>query len=129
MPGAICLSNSSHFVPIPYSKLIKPVELPPGFAKLATRPPPTGSVTPANNDRHGGGRLLQRPQGRSSACEHDLGCERDQFCRMPTNAINIGCTRATLDPHVPVGGPTQVRKRPHECGKARLPSRIVGGKV
>jgi hypothetical protein len=47
-PGAICLSNSGHFVEMPYSKLVKPVELPPGRVRPATRSPPTGSVIPAN---------------------------------------------------------------------------------
>src|SRR2546429_257091 len=46
--GAISLSNSSHFPLRPYSDNVKPVVLPPGCAKLATRPPPTGSVTFVN---------------------------------------------------------------------------------
>src|SRR5947209_2017760 len=46
--GLICLSSSTHLVAMPYSKLVKPVELPPGWAKLSTNPPPTGSVAPAN---------------------------------------------------------------------------------
>ena len=36
----------------PHSKLVNPVVLPPGRAKLATKPAPTGSITPANHDRH-----------------------------------------------------------------------------
>jgi hypothetical protein len=35
-PGAISLSNSSHFPPMPYSNVVKPVALPPGRAKLST---------------------------------------------------------------------------------------------
>jgi len=31
-PGAICLSNSSHFALRPYSNAMKPVALPPGRA-------------------------------------------------------------------------------------------------
>src|SRR5262245_28677311 len=45
MLGAICLSHSSHFPPIIYSKLVKPVALPPGRARLCTQPAPTGSGT------------------------------------------------------------------------------------
>ena len=44
-PGAICLSSSSHFPPMLYSNEAKPVILPPGRAKLATKPPLTGSTT------------------------------------------------------------------------------------
>src|SRR5262249_60766914 len=46
--GATTLSNSSHFAPMAYSNAINPVELPPGRAMLSTKPPPTGSITPAN---------------------------------------------------------------------------------
>jgi hypothetical protein len=43
-PGAICLSSSSHFPPMLYSKTMKPVALPPGRPKLSTKPEPTGSA-------------------------------------------------------------------------------------
>ena len=47
-PGAISLSTSSHFPLMPYSKLVKPVALPPGRARLSTNPAPTGSNTFVN---------------------------------------------------------------------------------
>ena len=34
--GAISLSNSSHFPPMVYSAIMKPVALPPGRARLST---------------------------------------------------------------------------------------------
>ena len=43
--GAICLSSSSHLPAIVGSETLKPVTLPPGRAKLATKPLPTGSAT------------------------------------------------------------------------------------
>ncbi len=46
--GAISLSSSSHFALKLYSYELKPVALPPGRAKLSTRPPPTGSTTCTN---------------------------------------------------------------------------------
>src|SRR5436853_507254 len=42
--GAISFSNPSHLPPIPSSKLVNPVTLPPGLAKLSTKPLPTGSA-------------------------------------------------------------------------------------
>jgi hypothetical protein len=42
------LSNSSHFPPMLYSNVIKPVMLPPGRARLSTMPPPIGSPTTGN---------------------------------------------------------------------------------
>jgi len=43
--GAISFSSSSHFPLIPYSNIVNPVALPPGRARLATKPAPTGSIT------------------------------------------------------------------------------------
>ena len=48
MLGAICLSSSSHFPLMPYSNVVNPVALPPGRARLATKPAPTGSTTTTN---------------------------------------------------------------------------------
>ncbi len=45
MLGATCLSNSTHLRPKLNSKLVKPVALPPGRARLCTQPAPTGSGT------------------------------------------------------------------------------------
>jgi hypothetical protein len=42
------LSSSGHFAVKPYSNGMKPVALPPGRARLLTRPAPTGSATPTN---------------------------------------------------------------------------------
>ena len=47
-PGAISLSSSNHFPPMPYSNSIKPVALPPGRARLSTKPAPTGSANDVN---------------------------------------------------------------------------------
>ena len=46
--GAICLSSSSHFPLRLYSNSKKPVVLPPGRARLSTKPLPTGSTTFTN---------------------------------------------------------------------------------
>src|SRR5262249_30321687 len=46
--GAISLRSSSHFAAMPYSNKTKPVALPPGRAKLSTKPAPTGSTECAN---------------------------------------------------------------------------------
>ena len=43
--GAISFSNSTHFALMPNSNSAKAVALPPGAAKLAANPAPTGSMT------------------------------------------------------------------------------------
>jgi hypothetical protein len=44
-PGISSLSDCSHFALRPYSKFVNPVALPPGRARLSTKPAPTGSGT------------------------------------------------------------------------------------
>jgi N-acetyl-gamma-glutamyl-phosphate reductase len=46
--GATCLSSSSHFPLKPNSNCVKPVVLPPGRDRLATKPRLTGSVVAKN---------------------------------------------------------------------------------
>jgi hypothetical protein len=46
--GAISLSSSSHFPLRLYSNVRKPVTLPPGLARLSTKPAPTGSEVSVN---------------------------------------------------------------------------------
>ena len=46
--GAISLRSSNHFALMPYSNKTKPVALPPGRARLSTKPSPTGSTACAN---------------------------------------------------------------------------------
>src|SRR5262249_24475134 len=47
-PGAISRISSSHFPLMPYSIEVKPVALPPGCARLSTKPAPTGSGVSVN---------------------------------------------------------------------------------
>src|SRR5207248_1522037 len=49
--GAISLSNSSHLPPRLYSNAINPVALPPGRARLSTKPALIGSTTTGNTTR------------------------------------------------------------------------------
>ena len=48
VPGAISFSSCRHLPAKGGSKLLKPVMLPPGLDRLATKPSPTGSPIPAN---------------------------------------------------------------------------------
>ena len=48
MVGVISLGTSNHFPPIAGSKCMNPVTLPPGRARLATKPLPTGLPTSTN---------------------------------------------------------------------------------
>src|SRR5262249_52108915 len=48
MGGAMSLSSSTHLPPTLGSRFVNPVVLPPGRARLATKPWATGSLTPVN---------------------------------------------------------------------------------
>ena len=127
MPGAICLSSSSHFPPMTVFEQRKPVALPPGRARLSTKPAPTGSATIGKHDRHGAGRLQQRPHGRGARGQDDVRRERDQFRRVFANFGGIGRGPAGVDAHVAADGPAQLRHRLQECPDAGLIFRIVRG--
>ena len=70
--GAISLSISSHFPPISASKIANPVMLPPGRAKLATKPLPTGSPTRTKR----------------------IGIVEVSFCRIAVTKLEVGTIRS-----------------------------------
>jgi hypothetical protein len=58
-----------------YSNATNPVGLPPGRAKLATRPTPTGSMTDANTIGTVGVALPHWPYGQAGRGEDDVRCQ------------------------------------------------------
>ena len=124
MAGISPLSSSSHFAPMPYSNVRKPVALPPGRARLSTYPAPTGSGTSTKTTGTvrvicSNGPAAVLPLGRitsgasatsSSACLRMRG---------------VGAGPAGVDPQVAAVGPTQSLQLLQERVVARLPFRIV----
>ena len=56
------------------------------------------------HNRHGAGRLQQRPNDRRTSGHDDVGRERGQFRRVLANVVGIGRGPADVDPHVAAGG-------------------------
>ena len=122
--GAISLSNSSHFALMPYSNRVKPVALPPGRARLVDEAGADRIGDLHEHDRHGAGRLQQRPHDRAAGGQDDVRRERDQFRRVSANTLGIApapavsiCTlRPSIQPNCcsPAGTP--------QCGPG-LPDR------
>ena len=108
-------------------EIVKPVALPPGRARLATKPAPTGSSDVREHDRHGAGRLQQRRHGRAASGQNDVRRERDQFRRVSANVVGIACGPAVVDPHVAAVGPAQLLQPLQERRDAGLRFRIVRG--
>ena len=126
-PGAICLSSSSHFPLMPYSNRVKPVALPPGRARLSTKPAPTGSVTCTNTIGTvrvacSNGTAVALPGARMTSGASATSSAA--YLRMP---LGIAGGPAVLDPHVAAVGPAQLRQPLQERGDAGLPDRIVRG--
>src|SRR6185436_11863160 len=98
-PGAISLSSSSHFPLRPYSNMRKPVALPPGRARLATKPAPTGSMTTTNTI----GKVRV-------ACSNqdDVRRERDQFGRVSAKVVGIRRGPAHVNPDVAALRPAEL---------------------
>ena len=83
-------SSSSHFPPMPYSKLVKPVTLPPGRARLATKPAADRIAATREHDRHGAGQpCCNAPTARRRCGHDDVGAAR------PISSQHAG-SRSTL---------------------------------
>ena len=104
--------------------------LPPGRARLSTKPAPTGSVTPTNTIGTVG-----------LACSSGPACERHEakmtsgasatnsaaYLRMRSGSQVV--PPAILDPHVAAIGPAQLLQPLQERRVASLPFRIVRGQI
>ncbi len=85
----------------PYSNAMKPVALPPGRARLSTKSGTDRIDDDRKHDRHGAGRLQQRPQPMVPGARMTSGAERDQFlCVSASSASCVASGPAGVDPHV-----------------------------
>src|SRR5215472_11593164 len=87
--GAICLSNSSHFALVLYSKFRKPVTLPPGRASVFTKPAPTGSPTTGKDDGHGTGCLQKRAYRTCTVRQDHIGFKCEQLGSVLARIVGI----------------------------------------
>src|SRR6516162_2959268 len=121
--GAICLRSSTHFPLKLYSKFMKPVALPPGRARLSTRPAPTGSETPRTRPARSGWHAasLSRPRcqwpGRHPA--------RARPGRVPAGEVDIIHAPADVHSHIATVAPAQLLQDLLECGDTHLTLWII----
>ena len=128
-PGAISLSNSSHFALMPYSNDDK-------AGGVAARP--RQALDEAGADRIGddqrtrsarcGSPVATAPR-RAASGQDDVRRERDQFRRIFANALGIACAPADVDLHVAAVGPAQLLQPLQERREAGLSFRIVRGQL
>ena len=93
--GESCLSNSTHFPLMLYSKLVKPVALPPGRARLWINPAPTGSATVGHDDRDRAGRLQQRRDGHAADAHDHVRSKRNQVRGGSAQPVRIATGEAS----------------------------------
>src|SRR5262245_53956416 len=104
--GAISLSNSSHFPLMPYSNWTNPVALPPGRARLLTKPAPTGSGTITNTIGTvrvacSNGAAAALPVARMTSGESATSSAASK-------TFGVTCWPAAVDPHIVADGPTEL---------------------
>src|SRR6516162_10236083 len=128
-PGAISLISSIHFPANPYSGLVKPVALPPGRARLATKPAPTGSTTCANTIGTVRVACSKGVAAGMPLAKNNVRCERDQFRRLFAKALGIAPAPAEVDTHVTADRPTRFLQPLQERRETRLSFRVVRGEV
>ena len=111
-----------------YSNMMNPVALPPGRARLATKPAPTGSTTIANTIGTVRVACSNGPTVAVAMGQDDVGRERDQFRRVSANVVGIGRGPADVDPHVAAdrSSPIAASALQERCD-AGLKFRIVRG--
>src|SRR5262249_39339395 len=100
--GDISLSRSSNFALKLNSKLVKPVALPPGRAKLATKPPATRFVWRGQYGPHKAADLLEISGERGGSAPDNVGVRCDQFRGVFTKQLGIACTPACMAAGLPV---------------------------
>ena len=107
---------------------MKPVALPPGLARLSTRPAPTGSA--ANGNTIGTVRVAwsiatkEVPGG-----QNDIWRQRDQFRCIFGIVFGLGSGKTIINPHIAAVGPAQLLQFFDECREVYLVVLIVLGRA
>ena len=108
---------------------MNPVALPPGFARLATKPAPTGSTVITNTIGTVRVACSQRRHGCGATRGHqDVRRERDQFGDVSAKNV-LGRGPAGVDPQVAAVAPAQLLQGPRERREAGLSFRIARGLI
>src|SRR5215831_18188738 len=127
-PGATSRISSSHFPLMPYSIDVKPVALPPGCARLWTKPAPTGSGVSVNTIGTVRVACSNDPATAPAASQDDVRRERKELGRVFANALGIARPPARVDLDVAGDGPARLPQPLQERGDAGLPFRILRGR-
>ena len=104
--GAISFKSSSHFAAIPNSLTMNPVALPPGRARLSTKPAATGSLTIGNTTGMirvacNNGPIVEAPCARmtsGASATNSAACLRISSAWLVAQRVSIRALRPMLQP-------------------------------
>src|SRR5580704_7427433 len=119
MRGATSFSNCSHFPIIEGSRTPNPVTLPPGRARLCTKPDPTGSSASTKNDGYRPRQLPYRRNRRRGACDNHVRRLADQLRRVCFEQSWFVRGKTIVDPDLAVVVPPEMPERIRESRDAR----------
>src|SRR5262245_61966110 len=123
--GAISFRSSNDFPYMLNSRVEKPVALPPGRARLSTKPLTHRVDRRHEHDRHGAACLLQGGHDRARRRQDEVRRERDQFCRVFAKAVDIARTPAIVDANIAADAPAAFLQPLRERGDLGERIRIV----
>jgi hypothetical protein len=96
--------------------LVKPVVLPAWAGKACDHAKTDRIDGRREHDRHGAGRLLQRPHDQAAARQDDVRRKRDQFGGIFASLREIAGGPANIDAHIAAFAPPPVLQRlPEHC--------------
>src|SRR3984893_17523371 len=108
--GTVALSSSAIFPTTLKSILVKPVILPPGRAKLATKPQPTGSFTMTNTTG-----IVEDPRfrrcGDRAAADYGGRRERHQSRSDRPDSVRSAARPLNIDAEITALGPANMLQR------------------
>src|SRR5262249_6209046 len=127
-PGAMSRISSSHFPLMPYSIDVKPVALPPGCARLSTKPAPTGSGVSVNTIGTVRVSLSNGPATAPPLARMTSGASASSSAAYWRMRSASPAPPARVDAHVAGDGPARLPQPLHERAHARLSFRVVRGR-
>ena len=101
--------------------------LPPGRARLSTKPAPTGSTTSARTRPAWCESPATTAPGRAATARITSGASATNSAAYLANVVGIAGGPASIDPHIAAGGPAQFLQALQERREAGLCFRIVCG--
>ena len=123
--GAMARMKSGHLLATDASINMKPVILPPGLAKLSTKPLPIRSDNGRKQDRYRPRLALQSSGGKSSDSEQHIRVERYQLLRKGLSAIQVARRPSSLNFKVATIHPTELAEALAKCNLPDFALRII----